>query len=114
MTSFIMNNYSSAFPPLQSIPWAFPPSNHQHNKKCNTMISKYPAYLKYTNYAQLVSEQYDQMMKEVDLRLPQFWNKHDKARYIDVGMNGYDLYYSGKTKKIVSWESSSRIYPFSA
>ncbi|CEG63584.1 hypothetical protein RMATCC62417_00704 [Rhizopus microsporus] len=63
------------------------------------MISKYPAYLKYTNYAQLVSEQYDQMMKEVDLRLPQFWNKHDKARYIDVGMNGYDLYYSGPGKK---------------
>lgn len=39
------------------------------------------------------------MIEEVDLRLPQFWNKNDKAKYIDVGMNGYDLYYSGPGKK---------------
>lgn len=111
MTSFISKmNYSSAFPPLQSFPWAFPTVNNNHHTNIhnnnhlnqykhtsiNTIISKYPAYLKHTNYAHLVSEQCNKnLIEEIDLRLPQFWNKNDKAKYIDVGMNGYDLYYSG-------------------
>ncbi|KAI7906521.1 concanavalin A-like lectin/glucanase domain-containing protein [Cokeromyces recurvatus] len=64
---------------------------------------KYPLYLKYTNYANLVSQQYHQqrkrsyhdLLEEIDLRLPHCWNKYDKSKYIEVGLNGYDLHYVG-------------------
>ncbi|KAI9480948.1 MAG: hypothetical protein EXX96DRAFT_198396 [Benjaminiella poitrasii] len=66
---------------------------------------KYPQYLKYTHYANLVTEQYQQQRKrtstyhdpleDLDLRLPHYWNKHDKSKYLEVGLNGYDLQYVG-------------------
>lgn len=94
--------YSSAFPPLQSIPWSF-------SNKLNTPVSlpntplappKYPVYLKHTSYAKLVLEQYqDKKSKksnvlELDLRLPQFWLKTIKSRYLEISSNGYDLSYT--------------------
>ncbi|KAI9272057.1 hypothetical protein EDC94DRAFT_595260 [Helicostylum pulchrum] len=94
--------YSSAFPPLQSIPWSF------SNKVLHTPVSlpntplappKYPVYLKHTSYANLVLEQYyDKKSKnsnvlELDLRLPQFWLKTIKSRHLEIGSNGYDLNY---------------------
>ncbi|KAI9267375.1 concanavalin A-like lectin/glucanase domain-containing protein [Sporodiniella umbellata] len=100
-------NYSSAFPPLQAFPWAFTSVDinkeapfKQQNSPHNTAISNYPAYLKHTNYSQLVAEQHNsRLIESVDLRLPKIWNKNDKAKHIDIGMSGYDLYYSGPGKK---------------
>lgn len=104
--------YSSAFPPLQSIPWSF---NHKVNSmhhSMNPIITplappKYPTYLKHTSYADLVTEQYDDSkrrrntttttttkeVEELDLRLPQFWHKSIKSSQLEIGSNGYDLTY---------------------
>ncbi|KAI9351876.1 hypothetical protein BD770DRAFT_474515 [Pilaira anomala] len=113
--------YSSAFPPLQSIPWSF---NHKVNPmhhSMNPIITplappKYPTYLKHTSYADLVTEQYDDSkrrrnattttatatkeVEELDLRLPQFWHKSIKSSQLEIGSNGYDLtYITGPGKK---------------
>ncbi|KAI8386993.1 concanavalin A-like lectin/glucanase domain-containing protein [Blakeslea trispora] len=107
--------YSSAFPPLQSFsPWSLP--NNTTTVKRPTVTSnnhpfmtapKYPAYLKHTRYASLVMEQYHHLsnkqrthdsIETVDLRLPQYWNKNDKSRSIEVGMNGLDLSYQSSLK----------------
>ncbi|KAI9497797.1 hypothetical protein BDB00DRAFT_540135 [Zychaea mexicana] len=70
------SSYSTAFPPLQSIPWNFQHHHHQyhsnqHYKKHSTHANhqsslyqclappKYPAYLKHTLYADLALEQYN-------------------------------------------------------
>lgn len=132
------SNYSSAFPPLQAFPWAFPTqannkkaqkkntttntpsislSSHSNNSNINYYSHssftppKYPVYLKHTAYATLVNEQYHHLhnkrnsrsnscleynreLEEIDLRLPQYWNKKDKSRHLQVGLNGFDLHYN--------------------
>ncbi|KAG2235865.1 hypothetical protein INT48_008168, partial [Thamnidium elegans] len=66
---------------------------------------KYPVYLKHTSYAKLVLEQYqDKKSKksnvlELDLRLPQFWLKTIKSRYLEISSNGYDLSYTTRLGK---------------
>ncbi|OBZ90270.1 Ran-binding protein 10 [Choanephora cucurbitarum] len=120
--------YSSAFPPLQSFsPWSIPNNKNVTKRHSSPVTStthhcpansqfvttplsppKYPSYLKHTRYASLVMEQYHHLLNKqrtydhietTDLRLPQYWNKNDKSRSIEVGMNGLDLSYvlgSGK------------------
>lgn len=120
------NNYSSAFPPLQAFPWAFPNYKKAHNTSPSSTVTsginsgnstssstspicffaplappKYPSYLKHTIYANLVLEQYNDLKSkkthynnhndDIDLRLPQFWNKSIKSRHLEIGLNGYDL-----------------------
>lgn len=81
------NGYSSAFPPLQAFPWAFPNHKKPHNNTTpsSTITSnsssssnssntssplcffaplappKYPSYLKHTIYANLALEQYNNL-----------------------------------------------------
>lgn len=107
MSFSVQTDYSSAFPPL---PWTF--SNKSSNIPATVTSStsspvcfftppKYPTYLKHTTYAKLVLEQYhDKKSKnpnplDIDLSLPQFWQKDVKSRHAEVGTNGYDLTYSG-------------------
>lgn len=79
---------------------------------------KYPMYLKYTAYADIVLQQYnDRKAKRLvsddsnsDYRLPQYWNKITKARHINnniqIGINGYDLTYNtGLLMQYYSWET---------
>lgn len=133
--------YSSAFPPLQSLPLTV---NHhqQHHKKAPSLSSigssgsssssnsnihsgsgslgsshaspfsfftslappKFPSYLKHTAYADIVLQQYNdrkckkQPSSDMDLRLPQYWNKISKSRHpLQIGINGYDLSYNNTT-----------------
>lgn len=103
----VQTDYSSAFPPL---PWTF--SNKTQSTLATVTSStsppdcfftppKYPSYLKHTSYANLVLEQYhDKKSKnshalDIDLCLPQFWQKDVKSRHAEIGTNGYDLTYSG-------------------
>ncbi|KAI8891410.1 SPRY-domain-containing protein [Backusella circina FSU 941] len=106
--------YSSAFPPLQGAPWASLPKMNAHTQNLYPSLtpSKYPSYLENTSYANLVAEQCQTLKgrnkfgnnnytcpseepEQVDLRLPYFWNRNDKAKAIQVGMNGYDLTFTG-------------------
>lgn len=120
-TTTTSTTYSSAFPPLQAFPWTFhkQPSFH-HASPTSSVPStpstplnfftalappKYPAYLKQTSYANLVTDQYHHLQQkkknnndeynkdlvEIDLRLPQYWNINDKSRHLQIGLNGYDL-----------------------
>ncbi|CEP11786.1 hypothetical protein [Parasitella parasitica] len=116
--------YSSAFPPLQAFPWPYhkqPSFQHAPSPAStpSTPLSlfaalappKYPAYLKHTSYATLVSDQhqhlqqkkrcssddYNRELVEVDLRLPQYWSFNDKSRHLQVGLNGCDLAFHAQT-----------------
>ncbi|KAI8093573.1 concanavalin A-like lectin/glucanase domain-containing protein [Halteromyces radiatus] len=125
-------NYHSAFPALQSLPWSH--STLPHSKKRpsipNSTFSqslsppKPPAYLKHTQYAALVREQYQYLLQkryentkklvndtpqheqmtnndilsELDLRLPSFWNAADKSRYLEIDKNGLGVTYIGPGK----------------
>lgn len=107
--------YSSAFPPLQGAPWVPLPKKNAHTQNLYPSLnpSKYPSYLENTSYASLVAEQCQTLRgrnifgssnntspseepEQVDLRLPYFWSRNDKAKTIQVGMNGYDLTFTGK------------------
>ncbi|KAI8080167.1 concanavalin A-like lectin/glucanase domain-containing protein [Gilbertella persicaria] len=70
---------------------------------------KYPSYLKLTHYASLASEQYYQKRHlDLDLRLPQYWNKTDKSQLMEVGIHGFDLNYAlGKTNYQHTGEAAS-------
>lgn len=126
--------YSSAFPPLQSLPLTVN-HHHQYHKKAPSLSSgssssssgmnihsgsgslgnngspfsfftslappKFPSYLKHTAYAHIVLQQYNdrkckkQPSSDMDLRLPQYWNKISKPRHpLQIGINGYDLSYN--------------------
>jgi hypothetical protein len=136
------SNYHTAFPALQSIPWPSPFLHHyQQTKKRLSIPSstfqhslsppKPPAYLKHTQYAALVLEQYQYLLQkryentkklqqndtqaspqslllqeqeptndvlaELDLRLPSFWNSGDKSRYLEIDKNGLGVNYVGKS-----------------
>lgn len=140
------SNYHTAFPALQSIPWPSPFLHHyQQTKKRLSIPSstfqhslsppKPPAYLKHTQYAALVLEQYQYLLQkryentkklqndtqalqqhqqqqplllqeqeptndvlaELDLRLPSFWNSGDKSRYLEIDKNGLGVNYIGKS-----------------
>lgn len=102
----VQNEYSSAFPPL---PWTF--SNKPHTPTTVTSSTsppvcfftppKYPSYLTHTSYADLFLGQYhDKKSKnplalDIDLSLPQFWQKDVKPRHAEIGSNGCDLTYTG-------------------
>ena len=118
--------YTSAFPPLQAFPWGLSVSNNKKNHATSNSSSivsntsgsssltttpvcffqpltppKYPLYLKYTVYADLILQQYNDsktkqvIMNPMDLHLPHSWNKMNKLRHqLLVGINGYDLSYT--------------------
>lgn len=107
----VQNEYSSAFPPL---PWTFAnksqtsvttPSTTSTTVTSPTVCfftpPKYPSYLKHTSYANLVLGQYhdrkakDPLALDIDLSLPQFWQKDVKSRHAEIGTNGYDLTFTG-------------------
>lgn len=107
----LQSSSTNTFPPSTPIS----PNSNNPNINYFSHLSftppKYPYYLKHTAYATLVTEQYHHLhnkrnsrfnnsleynreLEEIDLRLPQCWNKKDKLRHLDVGLNGFDLHYN--------------------
>jgi hypothetical protein len=119
--SYFNSNHTSlpvactiAFPPLQTL---FSNHNNNKSKACHTTISnesppplfnaitppKYPLYLKYTGYADVVLQQYNERKAKLtttindDYRLPQYWNKRHNNNSVHIGLNGHDLTFNNNT-----------------
>ncbi|CAO3638217.1 unnamed protein product [Cunninghamella echinulata] len=152
-----ISNYQTAFPALQALPLPYPLQQSQTSRKRRTSTvstlqqsltpPKPPAYLKHTQYADLVREQYqyklhkrydcnsssllttkngndaisitsssnkhkrqqhdqvqimledNNILNELDLRLPSFWSTVDKSNYLDIDKNGLEVKYIGPGKQ---------------
>ncbi|KAK4515862.1 uncharacterized protein ATC70_010820 [Mucor velutinosus] len=97
MTHFISattaSSYSSAFPPLQTFPWAFykqssfhhasptssapstPSSHHPLHLFAALAPPKYPAYLKHTTYASLATDQFQHLQQKKKQSTSDDYNK---------------------------------------
>ncbi|KAG2180488.1 hypothetical protein INT44_003492 [Umbelopsis vinacea] len=94
--------YSSAFPPLHSIPLAVTPSNKHkpwqsfYPPKPSLLPPKYPLYLKNTNYAKLADEQYHQQCRIKKASKPMgaissLFHKSEPAVQYDAALEQLDL-----------------------
>ncbi|KAI8576371.1 hypothetical protein K450DRAFT_192816 [Umbelopsis ramanniana AG] len=94
--------YSSAFPPLHSIPLAVTPSNKHkpwqsfYPPKPSLLPPKYPLYLKNTNYAKLADEQYHQQCRIKKATKPMgtissLFHKSEPAVQYDAALEQLDL-----------------------
>ncbi|CAM0142122.1 unnamed protein product [Umbelopsis sp. WA50703] len=100
-TSPSATSYSSAFPPLHSIPLT---NSHNKNKAWGTLYPpkpsllppKYPAYLKNTNYSRLADEQYHQQCRIKKASRPigaisSLFNKSEPSVQYDSALEELDL-----------------------
>lgn len=94
--------YSSAFPPLHSIPLAVTPSNKHkpwqsfYPPKPSLLPPKYPLYLKNTNYSRLADEQYHQQCRIKKASKPigaisSLFHKFEPAVQYDAVLEQLDL-----------------------
>jgi hypothetical protein len=94
--------YSSAFPPLHSIPLAVAPTNKNkpwqsfYQPKPSLLPPKYPLYLRNTNYAKLADEQYHQQCRIKKASKPigaisSLFHKSEPAVQYDAALEQLDL-----------------------
>jgi hypothetical protein len=95
-------SYSSAFPPLHSIPLAVTPSSKHkpwqtfYPPKPSLLPPKYPFYLKNTNYSKLADEQYHQQCRIKKASKPigaisSLFQKSEPSVQYDVALEQLDL-----------------------